>query len=136
MRRGIRVAPLNIRKMELGQAVFGNPVGNYETERYQDALVLSLLDEIDRVFWNKNQKQWDRHEDPKLTGVVFRPYYWGDNEDEASLCNLCFDFSDQEIRWYKHPGRSMSVTLAWTPDEWVKWYSNALNLIESHDTIE
>lgn len=119
--------------MELGQLIYGNPTGDYGTRNYQDALVLSLLDEIERVYWNKYQAEWNRHDDPKLVGVEFRPYYWGDTEEEAIKPNLKFIFSEQEIRWYKHPGRSMSVTIDWTPDEWVQWYENAYQLINAND---
>jgi hypothetical protein len=120
--------------MELGQMIFGNPTGNFGTQNYQDALVLSLLEEIERVFWNRYQEEWNRYDDPKLVGVEFRPYYWGDNEEEAAKPNLKFATSPQEIRWYKHPGRSMSVTIDWTPDEWVKWYEDAYQLILANDT--
>lgn len=113
--------------------MYGNPPGNYETKNYQDALVLSLLDEIERVAWNKHQEEWNRHDDPKLVGVEFRPYYWGDNEEEAAKPNLKFIFSDQEIRWYKHAGRGMTVTIDWTPEQWVQWYENAYQLINAND---
>ena len=121
--------------MELGQFIHGNPVGEYGTQNYQDALVLSLLNEIDRVFWNKYQREWNRHENPNFIGVIFHPYYWGEQDEEgATFPNLKFVFSDQEIRWYKHPGRSMSVTIDWTADEWVQWYENAYQLINANDS--
>lgn len=119
--------------LEIGQMIYGNPTGRFETKQYQDALVLSLLDKIEIVYWNKNQIQWERHENPGLVGVEFRPYYWGDDAEEAVKPNLKFIFSEQEIRWYKHPGRSMSVTLDWTPDEWVQWYESAYQLIDAND---
>lgn len=118
---------------EMGQFVHGNPTGPLGTERYQDALVLALLDEIDRVYWNQQQKEWHRFEDPLIPGLEFRSYYWGDKEEEAVKPNLKFDFSEQEVRWYKHPGRSMSVTIDWTPDEWVQWFHKAMDIIISAD---
>ena len=117
----------------LGQIMHGNPPGNYETMNYQDALIESLLGNIDRVFWNRYQKEWDRHEDPKMVGVEFRPYFWGDDEMEASKPNLKFIFSEQEVRWYKHPGRGVTVTLDWTPELWVNWYESAYQLIDAND---
>lgn len=119
--------------LELGQLVHGNPTGNYATKNYQDALVLSLLGEIDRIYGNLNQDEWNRCDDPNLVGVEFRPYYWGDDPEEAAKANLKFVFSDQEIRWYKHAGRSMTVTIDWTPDQWVQWYENAYQLILAND---
>lgn len=118
--------------MELGQIVFGNPVGKFETYNYQDALILSLISEMETVYWNKNQKEWDRYSDPGFVGITFRPYYWGDNEEEAAKPNLTVAFSEQEIRWYKHPGRSMTVTLDWTPEQWADWYEKSYQLIWSN----
>ena len=72
---------------ELGQIAFGNPTGDYGTEEWQDALLDYLLEEIDRIYWNNNQEEWNRR-DPEFSGVEFRPYYWGDNEKEASKPNF------------------------------------------------
>lgn len=118
---------------ELGQAMFGNPTGWFEIPPFAEALILSFLDEIDRVFWNVNQKEWDRHEDPKIKGLVFRPYYWGGNEEEEEKPNLVFDFSPQEIRWYKHPGRGMSCTNAYSNQEWIDWYDKGMSIIRGAD---
>jgi hypothetical protein len=118
---------------ELGQMLNGNPTGDYGTEEWQDALMDYLLEEIDRVHWNKYQEQWCRDEDPKLSGVEFRPYYWGDDETEAALPNMKFDGLTQEIRWYKHPGRGQSCSLELTKDEWVDWFNKALIIIRAND---
>lgn len=56
---------------ELGQLVFGNPIGAYESPDWVDALVNAVLNEIERVFWNKNQREWNRFEDPRIPGVEF-----------------------------------------------------------------
>lgn len=37
----------------------------------------------------------------------FKPYYWGDDEEESEKPN--FKFQDLEIRWYKYIGRGMVV---------------------------
>lgn len=74
--------------VELGQYAFGNPWGDYPGPQLVDALVREILSEIDRVFWNKNQRHWDKREDPGIPGIEFRPYYWGDDEAIAALPNL------------------------------------------------
>ena len=77
-----------------------------------------LLDEIGRVFWNVNQREWKLGYDPKIPGVEVRPYYWGDETDkEATKPN--FKFGEAEIRWYKYPGRGMTVNVDWGPEKWV-----------------
>lgn len=115
--------------MELGQMVFGNPVGRFECPEYVTALVKDLLDEISRVFWNREQRVWDQYEDPKIPGIIFHPYYWGDNEECASLPNFKQVSDEAEIRWYKHPGRGMSVNVDRTPRGWVKWYNDVKQTI-------
>jgi len=118
---------------EIGQAMFGNPTGDYGTEEWQDALVSALLSEISRVYWNRNQVEWRGLEDPGLEGVQVRPYYWGNDEEEQELPNLKFNFSQQEIRWYKYPGRGQSCLLEWEPQEWIEWFNKGLEVIRSND---
>jgi hypothetical protein len=121
-------------KLELGQMLFGAPTGKYGTAEWVDALISELLSEIERVYWNKNQEQWRQYDDPKLHGVVFNPYYWGDDEKELEKPNLSFPgISAQEIRWYKHPGRGQSSTLSMEPEEWIEWFTKALEVIRSND---
>lgn len=120
---------------EIGQAIFGNPTGNYGTKEWHDALISEILREIGRVYWNKNQVNWDGLVNPNFEGVQVRPYYWGDDEEEEALPNLRFDFSEQEIRWYKYPGRGQSCTLDWSNDEWIEWFNKGLEVIRSNDTI-
>ena len=62
---------------EMGQAVFGNSWCEYRTPMFVDALLDYILKDIERVFWNINQREWDRYEDPRIPGIVFNPYYWG-----------------------------------------------------------
>lgn len=111
----------------------GNPTGEFMTMEWQDALVQALISEVDRVYWNVAQEEWNRHTDPGIKGMEFRPYYWGDKEEEAALPNLKFEFSPQEIRWYKHIGRSMSYSTPFTMEEWVVWFNEALKVIRLHD---
>lgn len=121
---------------ELGQMLFGNPTGNFGTSEWVDALIAYLLDEIERVHWNKYQKEWGRYEDPKLNGVTFNPYYWGDDEKEAEKPNLKFDSgSGQEIYWYKHPGRGQSSLIYFGKTEWINWFNAALEIIRKNDTV-
>ncbi len=118
---------------ELGQLVFGNPTGEHGTEEFTDALIEALFSEIERVYWNNNQEQWERYEDPKLKGVEFRPYDWSENEETTKLPNLKFSHSPQEIRWYKHAGRGQSCTLLWNEKGWREWFDGAMEIIRSNE---
>lgn len=119
---------------ELGQAMHGNPTGWFDIPPFAEALIISILDEIDRVFWNVNQKEWDRHEDPRIEGVEVNPYYWGEDEELMVHPNLKLWFSEQEIRWYKHPGRGMSCTQPFSNQEWINWYNRAISTVQKGDT--
>lgn len=110
--------------MELGQIVHGNPTGDYHVEPYIHALILYLIEE---------EIDWCGYYDPKIKGLTIRAYYRGDDPEEAAKPNLVFDFSPQEIRWYKHPRRGMTYTLDWTPQQWVEWFNKALEVINSED---
>lgn len=63
---------------EVGQMLFGNATGSYAPGELGEACLQHALNEIERVFWNREQRQWDRHEDPAIPQITFRPYYWGD----------------------------------------------------------
>ena len=100
--------------------------------RYAGALFAGLLDEIRRVYWNVNQKEWESSDDPKIPGMEWRPYWWGGEEaPEALLPN--FKFEDVEVRFYKHPGRNNSTNRELTPEEWASWYERALDAIWKAD---
>lgn len=117
---------------EIGQLCWGQPTGNYGTDEFADALVEYILAEIERVYWNNNQEEWDRFDDPKMKGVEFRPYYY-DDSDEGKKPNLKFEGSAQEIRWYKHPGRGQSCTRFWDEKQWRRWFDKALKIIRKNE---
>lgn len=118
--------------LELGQMLFGNSTGQYGADAFVAALIAGLLDAIDTVYWNIYQRHWDKHSNPGLPGVVFNAYCWDDADEEAcSKPNLVFAFSRQEIRWYKHSGRSQSFTEDFSAEEWHLWYNAAHALIWS-----
>lgn len=123
----------NNMKTELGQMLYRTPTGSYETPRFVDALIEDLLNEIERAYWNVSQEEWERFDNPKLYGVVYKSYYWGEDEKEAEKPNLTFNFSPQEIRWYKYPGRGQSSTVEWNEKEWVEWYNKGLEVIKDKE---
>jgi hypothetical protein len=97
---------------ELGQACFGNPHSYYKCPNFIEAGLMLLESEIDRVYWNNNQKKWEscfsnNGGDFKLPEFTVRAYYWGDDENKEALPN--FECDGLEIRWYKYLGRGMSM---------------------------
>lgn len=96
---------------------------------FVDAFIDSLLQEISIAYWNINQENWDPLDDPKIKGIEYRPFYWGDDQEEIDKPNLKFDFSSQEIKWYKYPGRGQTSLIDFTEHEWIEWYEEAYKLI-------
>src|SRR5690242_17897709 len=115
--------------LELGQMVFGNPTGEHSCPHWVDALVFEILSEIERVFWNKNQRVWNRYEDPQIPGIEYRPYYWGDDDAEAEKPNL--KHGNVEVRWYKHPGRSSTLNVEAKHDVIIRWFESAIATIQA-----
>lgn len=125
-----------MKELELGQVLFGNPIGEFIMPDYASALMDYLLNEIDRVFRNKEQREWDWREDPKFQGITFNPYCWNYEDNEQQLePNFKINNSEQEIRWYKYPGRGQTCTINMTPNQWVDWFNNALKIILSNDIL-
>ena len=116
---------------ELGQAAFGCPTGEYDLPEYACACLDYLRKEMDRVWWNVHQEEREEYEAHSFGELEWRPYYWGDDEDEAVKPNLAF--AGVEIRWYKHPGRGLSCNVDWDANEWAMWMERALSAIRSHD---
>lgn len=123
---------MNTYTPELGQMVYGNPTGAHKMPYYAESLVLHVLDQIERVYWNQQQCDWDRFDDPEISGITFRPYWWGeDDAPEAALPN--FVCEGVEIRWYKHPGRGMSCDREMTPAEWCGWFDRCMDYVRKHE---
>lgn len=118
---------------ELGQALFGCPTGHFDVPDYGCALLEWLMKEIGRVFWNREQEEWDRYVDPRIDGIEYRPYYWGEDEAIAALPNFKLTGEPFEIRWYKHSWRGLSCTHNLTPAQWVEWFNRGLALVHTVD---
>ena len=124
---------------ELGQMVFGNPTGEFAVSAIGSAAVSALLDEVGRVFWNREQREISLYDagDAEAwnaygTGLEWHPYWWGDEESpEAGRPNLSFGLVG--VRWYKHPGRGESVDCEMSPDAWSGWLEAALEAVRSAD---
>lgn len=93
---------------ELGQAAYGNPYDSIELPEYAEAMLQAIRAEIERVYWNINQKEWSEYDGSPTPVFEWRPYYWGEDDVEAAKPN--FKFQDVEVRWYKHLGGDQRST--------------------------
>lgn len=115
---------------EFGQAVFGGETEEHEVPEHGKALLLYLLSEVGRVYWNRNQKEWEWSvmPDPQIPGLQARPYNRVDGDAPPN-----FIFGDVSIRWYKHPGRGLSCNQDLDAAGWVKWFGECLAAIHAKD---
>lgn len=119
---------------ELGQAVFGNKFQQYEMPEYAIALFFYVRNEIKRIYWNINQKEWDEASSPGFADIEWRPYWWGDEDDkESHLPN--FKYGRLEIHWYKHPGRGMSCNQNIEGMGWIVFFNEIMGELHEIDKI-
>lgn len=122
----LRCYELNLATMEPNEELGEE----FEVPEHGRALLMYLLSEIGRVYWNREQKEWDLSAmpDPKIPGLRVRPFNWA---DDNALPN--FVFGDVEIRWYKHPGRGLSCNRDLDASGWIKWFGECLSAIQAEE---
>jgi hypothetical protein len=103
----------------------------YNTDAFIDGLILHVLYDLGRVYWNINQKSFDEYTPVDWKWLVYRPYYWGDDEKIMDLPNL--EVGGAKIFWYKHPGRGMYTDVDWNSDEWRRWINTVMNDLSEYE---
>jgi len=91
---------------EIGKAVFGAPWGEYDFDSMKDSEIIEYMLRIISYFATDQPCYSGYFENDVF---ALRPYYWGDDEEEAQRPNFLHKKSGLEIRWYKYIGRGMSV---------------------------
>lgn len=79
-----------------------------------EAILSKIRNELDRCYWNKNQKEMRSPFDN--TGTSYKndtfsvnAYYWGDDDALADRPN--FVYKDLKVYWYKYLGRCTAATM-------------------------
>jgi len=111
----------------LGQYVFGQPYKEYDCPEWLVALLDYIENELDRVYWNINQKEIEspfRNTGNKFKNAVMEveAYSWDDEKEQK----YNFKWRDIEISWYKYLGRGTSVNKEVTLKEGIKMLNNCL----------
>lgn len=109
----------------------GDVFGEYAAPVFVEAILDNLHLEIERVFWNREQREWDRSEDPRIPDLEFRPYYLGEEPEEQAKPNL--SVGPVELRWYKHYKRGLSVNVDWDANRWSEWHMQARRSLSAED---
>ena len=78
-----------------------------------EAVLTKIRNELDRCYWNKNQKQMVSPFDNtgtsyKNNAFAVNAYYWGD-DDTKDRPN--FVYKDLKVYWYKHLGRGTAAIM-------------------------
>lgn len=102
---------------ELGQMAFGQPFKEYACPAYLEAALEMIRNEVGRVEWNRQQKEFDPFGN---TGAKYKTdlyeveaYCWDDEIEQP----WNFKWRDLEVSWYKYLHRGMSMNRETTPDE-------------------
>ena len=132
---------------ELGQAVFGAPMAEFEPPEIAEAAMRSVLEELERVHGNREQTRDIRFggnegNEYELGEIRYKAYDWGDCDcDTVGEClGKCewskpnFSYGGVEWRWYKYFGRGDSVNVNWSPSQWSDWLIKTLAYIRSFDS--
>lgn len=96
---------MSIETLEIGNLIFGHSRGNYAIERseWQEP----FLDFLDKAGFDSYgyKKDDDIHDDFENDTFAIRPYYWGGDDDAATLPNFEYKPTGFTISWYKYPMR-------------------------------
>jgi hypothetical protein len=121
---------------ELGQMVWGQPSQEHETSELLDAALTYLDHELQRVLWNRLQKECaspfsNSGARFKTDGLSIHAYDWGDENQPWNL--KC---GDVEISWYKWSGRGQSVNRPMQSEDVAAFLDRALAIVRACDTPE
>ena len=93
--------------MELGNMFFGNSRGEYEIDRSFQSRFCEVLHRLGVDDHGVANREEDMNDMGGITtdSYIIRPYYWGDELEQAKLPNFEFPSLDLKIKWYKYPLR-------------------------------
>jgi hypothetical protein len=115
---------------------------NYDLPEYVIAMFEYVINELDRVYFNINQKERELYDEYNIEGIEYRDYFWCNYDHGDSACNTCdekfcekpnFEFDGVKIYWYKYIGRGMSCNIEQSSDKWVIWFNKLIEHIRSKD---
>lgn len=105
--------------MELGNLFWGNSRGEYLIDRDLTDLFIDILEMLGcdaRGYTNNNNPNINDRGGITIDNIIIRPYYWGDDEDEAVLPNFEYKPLRLTIDWYKYPLRDAYSNIPLTKD--------------------
>lgn len=106
----------------------------FDCPEYVVALIREIARQVGILEWNRTQEDFacptdntgSRWENDTFS---LRAYYWGDDEEEASIPN--FKCGDIEVEWYKRLGRGTTINRLITPDEAVAMFDRCIASVDA-----
>lgn len=100
--------------LELGNLLWNESNINqyYDCPRWVVSLLADIEREIDRVYWNENQKQWNSafsNTGSEYIGTCFEVHAY--NWDENKVQPYNFICGGIKISWYKHLRRNPTINI-------------------------
>ena len=118
--------------MELGNLMFNiNQNQQYSCPHYVIALLNEIANQLSRIMWNKNQKEYESpfgNTGNKFFNKVFQVQAYDWNEDIEQQFN--FKYKDIKISWYKYLGRDTTINKEITPEEATKMFDDCINSLK------
>lgn len=118
--------------MELGNLMFNtNQNQQYSCPHYVIALLNEIDNQLSRIMWNKNQKEYESpfgNTGNKFFNKVFQVQAYDWNEDIEQQFN--FKYKDIKISWYKYLGRDTTINKEITPEEAVDMFNDCINSLK------
>lgn len=124
---------------ELGHILYHpSNILEYDCPLYIVALLDYLANELDRVMWNKNQKEYDNpfYNSGNVEGYknsVFEVHAFDWNEENEQLFN--FKYEGIMISWYKHLGRDTMINCEISKDQAVDMFNDCIKSIIEEDVF-
>jgi hypothetical protein len=139
--------PYNALEHSVVQALITNDTTEaYEATDFHEALLFAIAREIGRVHLSRYQTSWNRwSDDPHIPGIRWHRYVYdcgcpedGDNfiprhEEDCPTAQPNFQFENVCFRWYKNPGRGMSVNVVMADSEWRAWFDRCITKIREFE---
>lgn len=118
--------------MELGNLMFNtNQNQQYDCPYYIIALLKEIDNQLLRIMWNKNQKEYESpfgNTGNKFFNKVFQVQAYEWNEDIEQQFN--FKYKDIEISWYKYLGRDTTINKEITPEEAADMFNDCIDSLK------
>lgn len=135
---------LQYKHILFAKSLFKDPFPSKVDDDFLTAILEHIEEELLRVMWNINQKEYDAKNPFRNSGNVegfkndtfeVHAYDWGWEEDENKKESqpINFKWRDFEVSWYKHLGRAMDWNRRITHDECAEMLTECLESLRKMD---